>query len=267
MNKTSQNLRRLTSSDAPANLQAAVQSLEGPSHAKEKRQVLDAVKALGLQVKVADVAEATGLPVLKVTELLNRVAYETEGHLLVDTNGGVAYKFAPNFESHYWLKGSKHLFQRTARVAYNALALCLRLLTLAVFMVVRASFGIMLIASVVLVIVVIVAIVVVCLLRVLSMFSDSGGDSGGDMFDLPSVNFDWLGGLRFWAIDWIWDWWYWPRYYTNWSPSAYIEPSRSELQRVQQVSDNDDEAESDTRSIFWITASHSCSEQETPMRT
>lgn len=198
-------------------LQQALESLQAPEHEQQKQQVITAIKDLGLKVTCGDVAVKTALPVLKVNELLNNIAYETQGHLAVDTAGGVMYKFDSNFESHYLLNPTKHFFAWAARIAWNTIKWALKLFVLATCMLLRISFGILLVLSVVLVIVLVVAVVIGA---ISSLFKDSDGGGGGD-FDLGggdgvgvdwSGGFDWVGGLRFWTIDWLWDWWYWGDY-------------------------------------------------------
>lgn len=207
--------------------QAARETLEAPNHAKEKRQVLDAITNLNFKVTAGSVAEQTGLPVLKVSSLLNRVAYETQGQLVVDTAGGVMYKFAPNFQASYLINGSKHAFQWLFRVIFNALAMAIRVVSLAIFFVLRISFGILLIASVVLVVVLIVAAVVSFFMKLADESGggfdlDGGGGGGGDLgAELTGgLSFDWLSGIQYWTFDWLWDWYYWGRYFywDPWSP-------------------------------------------------
>jgi hypothetical protein len=200
----------------------AMETLQAPNHAQEKRDVLDAIKTLGFKVTVGSVAESTGLPVLKVNGLLNRIAYETQGQLVVDTAGSVTYKFAPSFESKYLLNTSRDFFRWAFRIAFNATAFAIKMLSLALFFLIRVSFGILLVASVVLVAVLIIAAIIGMITRITGSSSDAP-DLSGDGTDLlgglgNEVSFDWLGGLRYWTFDWIWDWWLWPRRYFWWDP-------------------------------------------------
>jgi hypothetical protein len=183
-----------------------------------KQRVQEAIKDLGLKVGVADVVQRTGMPVLVVTAELNRIASESGGHLEVDSSGGVLYKFDQNFESRNLLRGSKSIVAKAFRTVYNAVTWAIRMFTIALFTLIRISFGIILILSVVVVVVAIIAVIVIFVLRILSMFSDSGGDAGGDLFTCDGFNFDfsWMDGFRFWAWDWTWDWCNWPGHYTSW---------------------------------------------------
>ena len=189
-------------------LRQALETLQAPEHQQQKQQVITAIKDLGLNVTCGDVAVKTALPVLRVGQLLNNIAYETQGHLAVDTAGSVMYKFDSAFESRYLLNPTKDFFAWLGRIAWNAIKYAFKLFVLATFLFIRVSFGILLILSVVVVIVLVVAVIVGA---IASLFGDSGGDSGGDAnFDTGSL--DWLGGMRFWAFDWCWDWWYWGDY-------------------------------------------------------
>jgi hypothetical protein len=202
-------------------LERALETLEAPEHEQEKRQVITAIKDLGLKVTVGDVAQKSALPVLRVTQLLNNVAYETQGHLIVDTAGSVTYKFEPNFESHYLINPSKHAFRWMGRVCWNAFKTALKLFILGSFLLIRISFGVLLVASVVLVVLLIIAVVVISILSLFS--SDSNSDISIDGGDGSWLNFDWLGGVRYWTLDWCWDWWYWGDYLSR--DSYYSSPS------------------------------------------
>ncbi len=199
------------------------ETLQAPNHAKQKRQVLDAINNLSFKVTAGSVVEKTGLPVLRVTALLNRIAYETQGQLVADSAGGVTYKFAPGFESKYLINGSKNFFRWTFRVAFNAAAIAIKIFSLTLFLLIRISFGLLLIASVVLVVVLIVAAVVGLIVRLVGSAGeagDLGGDAGDDLLGGlgDGVRFDWFGGIRYWTLDWIWDWWLWPGRYFWWDP-------------------------------------------------
>lgn len=207
-------------------LERAFETLQAPEHEQQKRQVITAIKDLGLKVTAGDVAQKAALPVLRVTELLNNVAYETQGHLVVDTAGSVTYKFDPNFESRYLINPSKDALRWCGRVLWNACKLAFKFFVLASFLLIRLSFGVLLIASVVLVVVLIVAAIVMAFMAALKDSDSGGGDLNlGDSGEL--FNFDWLTGVRYWTFDWCWDWWYWGHYlrhdpyYYNSSYSSY----------------------------------------------
>ncbi|MBY0549674.1 MAG: hypothetical protein K2W95_20520 [Candidatus Obscuribacterales bacterium] len=184
------------------------ESLEAPVHSAEKESVLKVLRSTGTPVRPADVSKQTGLPVLQVTYWLNKIASETGGHLIVDTAGGVAYKFQSGFESAYLLKGTGTLMQRAGRILLNATMLGIRFFCLAMFFLIRVSFGIALVLSVV----VIIALVVLVVIRLLAGDGDSDDGGGIDFSGIFSANW-----MRYWAFDWLWDWFYWSRY-ISWDP-------------------------------------------------
>lgn len=114
----------------------------------EKKQVIDAIAALGRRVTPADVATRTGLPILVVQQKLNEVAAETGGHLQVATAGDVAYKFKPGFSQAYIARGIKRTMLEIGEKVWKVL-----------FYLIRISFGIMLILSLLIVIAAIVVLV------------------------------------------------------------------------------------------------------------
>lgn len=193
-----------------------VQNLETPIHNAEKKTVLKAINQLGLKVSAASVAEKTGLPLLKVGVNLNRIASETGGHLLVDDRGQLTYAFNPGFEMAYILNRSNGFFKKAWRVFFNALSVIAQFLVLASYFLLRISFGIVLILSVV----IIVVLAVVLILRLLG-----GGDSeGGEGFSMPDL-FESGSFFRYWAVDWLWDWFFWLNY-IRWDQSAGSSRSR-----------------------------------------
>ncbi len=152
---------------------------------KEKEIVLKAVDELGRRVTAADVAAKTGLPVLVAQAELNKVAAETGGHMEVATTGDVAYKFSPGFQNAYLAKGIARFFQ----VFFK------KLFDIAYFLV-RISFGIMLILSVLAVLFVFIAIII---------FGNRGGngdrdDYGGGSFHMGFFDYLILRDLFYWIL-------------------------------------------------------------------
>jgi hypothetical protein len=147
----------------------------------EKEKVIKAINDLGRRVTAADVATKTGLPFLVVATELNRVASETGGSLQVATTGDVAYKFAPGFQSAYLAKGMAKFFQQAFAVIFTA-----------GFFLLRISFGVALILSLLIIIVAIILIV----LRMGSDRDDGGGGDSG--FNLDFLDFMILRDLFWW---------------------------------------------------------------------
>lgn len=190
-----------------------LETLAAPVHSPEKNVVLKTIEQSHGKISVADVATKTGLPVLKTSALLNQIAYETGGHITVGTAGSIVYEFAGNIQGAYLARSSKNTFLRVWRILYNGAAYLARMFSLLMFFVIRVSFGIMLVAAIAVVVVLVIAVVVALLSR---LMGDS--DSRSDDFDLGAI----LGGIgrifRYWAFDWLWDWWLWGRY-IRWDPA------------------------------------------------
>jgi hypothetical protein len=140
----------------------------------EKKQIIEAIGELGRNVTAADVSTKTGLPVLTVAQNLNQVAAETGGHMLVNSNGNIAYKFNPGFSNAYLARGIKLSIQKTFEVLERFFIYLLKI-----------SFGIMLILSLV---IVGILIVVIILRGGRSNDRDRGYGDGGFHFGF----FDWL---------------------------------------------------------------------------
>lgn len=193
-----------------------LEALETPVHSPEKKLVLKAIAESPQKITVADIATKTSLPVLQANSLLNQIAYETGGHLTVGTAGSIIYEFDRNFQNEYISRSSKNTLKRIGRIVYNAAAYMIRLFSLLMFFLIRVSFGIALVASVVLVVV----LVVVAVLALLAKMMGNDNDSGPDI-DLSGI-FGGVGGVfRYWVWDWLWDWWYWGSY-IRWDPSPVI---------------------------------------------
>ncbi|MCC7527062.1 MAG: hypothetical protein IT342_00995 [Candidatus Melainabacteria bacterium] len=141
---------------------------------KEKEIVLKAVDSLGRRVTAADVAAKTGLPVLVAQEELNRVAAETGGHMEVATTGDVAYKFSPGFQNAYLTKGIARFFQVAGKKFFDI-----------AYFLLRISFGIMLILSVLAVLLIFIAIM---------LYGNKGGNNDRDNYG---------GGFHFGFFDYL----------------------------------------------------------------
>ena len=199
-----------------------LQELEKPILPKQKKQVIEAIQALGLRVSPSEVAEKADLPLLVAGRELNRLATETGAHLQVTASGAVAYVFDPRFEQSYALVGPRKFFQRATRFFVNFSLLILRTLALVGIFLFRISFGVLLICSV-------VALVVVAVMAILALLDQGedaglGGDGGIDLGDLGGVGGDVFSSqwsLSFWCFDFLWDWIFFPRYMWGpyWGPS------------------------------------------------
>ncbi len=102
----------------------------------EKKRVTKSIGELGRRVTAADVSTKTGLPVLVVSQALNQIAAETDGHIAVSQSGDVVYSFRPGFANRYLTKGVQQLIERVGERFFKVL-----------FFLLKISFGIMLILS------------------------------------------------------------------------------------------------------------------------
>ncbi|MBC7999306.1 MAG: hypothetical protein IAF58_15250, partial [Leptolyngbya sp.] len=64
---------------------------------KEKSTVIRAIEDLGCNVTAPQLAASTGFPLARSQQLLNLVASETDGDMVVSDKGDVVYKFQKNF--------------------------------------------------------------------------------------------------------------------------------------------------------------------------
>lgn len=151
---------------------------------KEKQIVIKAINDLGRYVSAADVATKTGLPVAKATQNLNQIAQETSGHLQVSTQGDIAYKFPLTYQTAYVSKGIKRFVDEFTK-KFFAIG----------FFLLRISFGIMLILSLVTIVLLFVLIITVA--------------SRGDNKDSPIIDIDFFD----WMI--LRDLIYWNTYYPD----------------------------------------------------
>jgi hypothetical protein len=169
---------------------------------KEKQAILKAIGELGRRVTPADVATKTGLPVLVVQQKLNQVAMETNGNLQVGKTGDIVYSFAPGFTNSYLAKG----------LSAVALVVGAKLME-TMYYLVRISFGIALIVSLILVVVLLIAMAVIM----------SRGLGGGNNRDDGDFFSGWSGeGFHFSFWDWmvLRDLFMWNAYY-NPTPIRY----------------------------------------------
>jgi putative flippase GtrA len=137
---------------------------------QEKQQVITAINDLGRRVTAADVATKTGLPYLTVSAELNKIAAETGGHLQVATTGDIAYKFDLGFQSAYLARGFHKLLIDGARKLFHL-----------GFLLLRVSFGIVLIAS--LLIIIGTMFFVMLYFNRMNDSNDQGSDSSSSFFD------------------------------------------------------------------------------------
>lgn len=148
--------------------------------------ILRAVEALDYRVTVGDVASQAGLDIKIAERDLLALASEANGHLQVSESGEIAYLFPHNFRSILRNKYWQLQFQEWWNKIWGAL-----------FYVIRISFGILLIASIVLISIAIVAIMIA--ISISSQGDNDGGghDHSGGGFSMPWL---WIGPDWFWYL-------------------------------------------------------------------
>ncbi len=148
-------------------------------------QILRSVEKLNYRVTVGDIAAQAGLELNLAQQGLLALASEVGGHLQVAESGDIVYSFPENFRTilrnKYWQLRWQHWWEKVWRV---------------LFYIIRISFGIMLIASIILIAVAIVAIVVVSSGDRDRDNNRGGSYSGGGMF-IPRF---WITPDIFWLF-------------------------------------------------------------------
>lgn len=171
----------------------------------DKRKALDAIKT-NLRTTAPQLATTSGLSIDSATYWLNKIAGETGARLDVAKDGTVYYAFKPNFAGIYKLRGRRKAILLAGAFLFKLL-----------YWVVRVSFGVALVLSVLIIVVLFVALIV---LAIASIF-DSGGGGGHDLGSGDSGS----GGSGFFDLHFLTDilsWDYSPSHtqYYNSLPSS-----------------------------------------------
>ncbi len=173
--------------------------------------IMTAVENLDYRVTVGDVAAQAGLDVKVAEQGLLTLATDAGGHLQVSESGEIAYLFPDNFRGvlrhKFWRLRLREWWEKVWRV---------------LFYLIRISFGILLILSLV-IIMVAIAIIVISI-NSSSERNDSGGggnNSGGGMVFFPRFGFN-----PYWL--WWFDWGYYDQ------PYRYQRQKQRERQRQRQ---------------------------------
>jgi hypothetical protein len=152
-------------------------------------KIMKAVEQLGYRVTVGDVATQAGLNINLAQQGLLALASNAGGHLQVAESGEIAYLFPKNFRSVLRNKFLRLQLQEWWEKVWRVL-----------FYLIRISFGIVLLLSIVLIMVAI-AIIVIGISAASDNNDSGGGDSshsGGGGFSMP---FFWFGPDIFWFFD------------------------------------------------------------------
>jgi len=143
--------------------------------------IVQAVEQLGYRVTVGDVAAQVGLDVSRAQQGLLALASDVGGHMQVAQSGEIAYQFPRNLRgvlrNKYWRLRWQEWWQKVWKV---------------LFYLIRISFGIILLLSIVLVFVTIAIIITAT-----NRDGDDRGDRGGGGFYMP---YFWIGPDWFWVF-------------------------------------------------------------------
>lgn len=148
-------------------------------------KIVKSIEKLDYRVTVGDVAAQAGLELNFAQQGLLALASEAGGHLQVAETGDIVYSFPKNFRSilrnKYWQLRWQQSWSKIWKV---------------LFYIIRVSFGIILIASILLMMVAIIAIAVALNSSNDDREGDRGGNyGGGGIYFLPRF---WLGDLFWW---------------------------------------------------------------------
>ena len=136
-------------------------------------QIMKSVEQLDYVVTVGDVASQAGLELNLVQQGLLTLASEAGGHLHVAESGDIVFQFPRHFRAILQNKYWRLRLQSLARKIWSF-----------AFYLIRISFGIILILSIILMFVAIAAILIAVNSK--NGDSDSGGDNGPSFFFLPT---------------------------------------------------------------------------------
>ncbi|MBE9080308.1 hypothetical protein IQ241_23975 [Romeria aff. gracilis LEGE 07310] len=151
--------------------------------------VMQAVEALDYRVTVGDVAAQAGIELPIAQQGLLALAADTQAHMQVSEAGEIAYEFPRNFRGILRNKHWQIQLQETWEKVWQVL-----------FYLIRLSFGVMLLLSIVLIFLTIMIIVVAASSAQQNQRDNRGrgGSFGGGMVFIPRI---WFGPNIFWWLD------------------------------------------------------------------
>jgi hypothetical protein len=143
--------------------------------------LLQSIEKLGYRVTVGDVATKAGLEINTAQQGLLTLAAEAGGHLQVADTGEIVYLFPKNFRAilvnKYWQLKLKSWLDKIWQV---------------IFYLIRISFGIVLVISILIMFFAVMAIIIA------TLFKDSDSDSGSNSSSGKNINFN------FFTTDFLW---------------------------------------------------------------
>ncbi|MGB6016686.1 MAG: hypothetical protein WBG32_18275 [Nodosilinea sp.] len=157
----------------------------------QTKTITQAVERLGYRVTVGDVAAEAGMPLMEAQQGVLALASDVQAHLQVAESGEIAYVFPKNIQAVLRNKSWQLRWQAAWEKVWRVL-----------FYLIRLSFGILLILSLVLIV---VAITLLAIAASSAGRDDNdggggfgGGGRGGGMIFMPRM---WLGPDIFWMFD------------------------------------------------------------------
>ncbi len=179
-------------------------------------RIMTAVEQLGYRVTVGDVAAQAGLNINLAEQGLLALASNADGHLQVAESGEIAYLFPKNFRAILRNKFLRLRLQEWWEKVWRVL-----------FYLIRISFGIVLLLSIVLIFVAITMIVIT-----MNSSGDGEGSGGGDSHHSGGG-----GGGLFMPFFWFGDifWWFDPGYDQHYRQRQRESSERREMKFLEAV--------------------------------
>lgn len=153
----------------------------------DSKVLIQAIERLDHRVTIGDVAAEAGLPLHEAQREVLTLASEVQAHLQVSEAGEIAYVFPKNIQSILLSKSWQLRWQATWEKVWRVL-----------FYLIRISFGIVLILSLVLIVLAIIALVIAAQAASQQGNNNQNRRSGGGMIFLPRV---WFGPNLFRMFD------------------------------------------------------------------
>jgi len=149
----------------------------------QTKTITQAVERLGYRVTVGDVAAEAGIPLMEAQQGVLTLASEVQAHLQVAESGEVAYVFPKNIQAVLWSKSWRLRWQAGWEKVWRVLAYLIRI-----------SFGILLILSLVLIVVAITVLAIAASSAGQQGDNRRRGGGGGGMIFMPRL---WIGPSPF----------------------------------------------------------------------
>lgn len=157
----------------------------------DSKVLIPAIERLNHRVTIGDVAAEAGLPLYEAQQGVLALASEVQAHLQVSEAGEIAYVFPKNIQAVLLSKSWKLRWQAAWQKVWRVL-----------FYLIRISFGVVLIASLVLIVLAIIALAVAAQSASQGEGRSNSRRSGGGMIFLPRM---WFGPNLFRTFDYRYD--------------------------------------------------------------